>query len=119
MEKDELMNEPVVNETPAGEKTQEGKEIPQPILPDADYVAEAEKDDPEELAQSRRKLMVLLRAKCGSVGNDVLTFQIQPMVYSMTLKDCNNLYDLVKKKGVAGLLGAFNKHNKMVKKQGN
>ena len=89
---------------------------PKPILPDEEYASEVAKEDPEELEKARNRLMTLLRIKCKSLGNDMLTLQIQPMVYSMSLSDCNQMYDVLNKKGIFGMMSMVAKHNKETKK---
>ena len=101
-----------VNET-----NTQSSETPQPILPDEEYAAEVAKDDPEELDQARRKLMILLQAKCRSVGNDVIKYQIKPMVYSMSLSDCTEMYRVISQKGIVGLMSMVTRHNKVVRRQ--
>ena len=88
----------------------------QPILPDAEYAAMVAEEDAEELEKARKRLMLLLYQKCGNLGKSVLDGQLKPMVYSMSISDCNNMYDVISKHGVMGLMRMSMKHNREEKK---
>ena len=118
IEKNEIGQEPVVNDASedAEKKETSINEGPKPILPDEEYSSEVAKEDPEELDKARSRLMTLLRVKCKSIGGDTLALQIQPMVYSMSISDCNQMYNVLEKKGIFGLLHMVTQHNKENKK---
>ena len=88
-----------------------------PILPDEEYAAKVAEEDPEELEKVRSRLMTLIRVKGKSLGGDTLTQQIKPMVYSMSLADCNQMCDVLNKHGMLGLVNMIMKHNKEEKKK--
>ena len=88
-----------------------------PILPDEEYASEVAKEDPEELEKARSRVMSILRVKAKGLGGDAIAQQIRPMVYSMSISDCNNLYDVLSKHGIMGLARMAAKHNKEAKKK--
>lgn len=119
-DKNEIMQETSANEEKVS--TQEENAVadnPQnPILPDEEYASEVAKEDPEELEKARGRLMTILRVKCKSLGPGALA-QIQPMVYNMSIADCNNMYKVINEKGIFGMLSMVTKHNKEMKKEQN
>ena len=88
-----------------------------PILPGEEYASEVAKEDPEELEKARRRVMAILRIKAKGLNGDALAQQIQPMVYSMSISDCNNLYNTLSKHGIMGLARMAAKHNKEEKRK--
>jgi hypothetical protein len=116
------MNEEILNETRSGAApVQDGDKGGiaggQPVMPDAEYEARTKEDDQNALAEARRKLMNLIRLKCGSLGHTTIENQLKPMVYSMSLADCVAMYDTLSKKGVLGLAMMLKKHQKGNKKK--
>lgn len=107
------------NETAEVEAKQEEKTDGslKPILPGEEYASEVAKEDPEELEKARRRVMSMLRIKAKGLDSVTITQQIQPMVYSMSISDCNNLYNSLLKHGVMGLARMAAKHNREEKKK--
>lgn len=90
-----------------------------PILPDEEYASEVAKEDPEKLEEARRKVLSILRVKAKCLGGDAFVKQIQPMIYSMSISDCNQMYEVLSKHGIMGLTRMAMKHNKEEKKKKN
>lgn len=81
--------------------------------PDEEYAQDVQNDDPEKLAEARKKLLIVMNMKCkGSVSPAVLTAQLKPMVEKMSLADCENMTKMISKHGVFGLTMALKKHTK-------
>jgi hypothetical protein len=85
--------------------------------PEEEYKKQVEEEDPEKLAEVRKKLMLLITVKCKSVGPLVIQGQIKPMVYQANIKDCENMIEMIRKKGIKGLYAMIKKENKMVQKR--
>ena len=83
--------------------------------PEEEYKKQVEEEDPEKLEEVRKKLMLLINIKCKSVGPAVIQGQIKPMVYQTNIADCENMIELIKKKGIKGLYSLIKKQNKMVR----
>lgn len=92
------------------------QETPKPILPDEEYAAKVSEEDPEELEHARKRVMTMVRIKGKNIGGDVLANQIEPMVYSMSIADCESMYNVLKRHGMIGLMNMLMKHNKEVAK---
>lgn len=71
-----------------------------------------EADDPEKLAEVRKKLMLLINVKCKGVGPGVIQGQIKPMVYKSSISDCENMIEMIKKKGMYGLARTVTKYSR-------
>ena len=84
--------------------------------PSPEYVAAVAQEDPAELEEARKKLMMLIRIKCGSLGTNTIERQLKPMVYSMNLADCKGMHSALSKKGVLGLVSMLAKHKRMEKR---
>ena len=84
--------------------------------PEEEYKQQVEEEDPVKLEEVRKKLMLLINVKCKSVGPSVIQGQIKPMVYQTNIADCENMIELIKKKGIKGLYSIIKKENKMVRK---
>lgn len=80
--------------------------------PEDEYQREMEEEDPVALEEARKKLMVMISAKCKGIAPGMISGQIKPMVYSMNISDCKNMTEIIKKKGLFGLLGMLNKEVK-------
>lgn len=115
MEEKNIQNEEVVVESVIDAANSVDSQ--QPILPDEVYAAEVAKEDPEELEKARKKLMNIIRIKGRCIGGDTLANQIQPMVYAMSIRDCENMYSAVSRHGIIGLMHMVSSHNKELKKE--
>lgn len=117
-------NEVVKNETGTAEAEMEGQnnipevegETPKPILPDEEYVEETAKEDPEKLEEARKRLMALVRIKGKGISSSTMKLEIEPMVYSMNISDCNNMYSAIKRHGMSGMTRQVMKYNRSQKK---
>ena len=81
--------------------------------PEEEYKKQVEEEDPAKLEEVRKKLMLLINIKCKSVGPAVIQGQIKPMVYRASIADCENMIELIKKKGIKGLYSVITKTNKL------
>lgn len=82
------------------------------IHPEEEYRNEVESEDPELLEKARKKLMIMITAKCKGVNVGLIEGQIKPMVYSMNISDCENMTEMIKKKGMFGLMAMIDKQTK-------
>lgn len=83
--------------------------------PDEEYVKQVEEEDPVKLEEARKKLMLMINIKCKGVGQDVILGTIKPQVYQMNISDCDNMREMIKKKGMYGLPMLLKKHVKQIK----
>ena len=88
-----------------------------PILPGEEYAAKVAEEDPEELERVRSKLMTLILVKCKAIDSGTIRVQIKPMVYSMSIADCENMYKAISQHGLLGLTRMVMSHNREVKKE--
>ena len=118
MENNEVKQDACVEEVAEQQGNNEEKvtDAKKPILPDEEYAAKVAEEDAEELEKARSRLMIMLRRKCACLGNATLEQQLKPMVYSMSISDCNNMYNVIDKHGLLGLTRMAMKHNKAEKK---
>ena len=82
------------------------------LHPEEEYQQEVAQEDPEELEKARKKLMLMITIKCKGTAPGIIDGQIKPMVYSMNISDCENMTQMIKKKGMFGLTGLLNKQVK-------
>ena len=71
--------------------------------PEEEYKQKVDEEDPEELEEARKKLMLIINVKCKGIGTDVIMGKIKPMVNEMNIADCKNMTEMIKKKGMYGL----------------
>ena len=83
--------------------------------PGEKYEQEVEQEDPVKLEEARKKLMLMINIKCKGVGQDVILGTIKPNVYKMNISDCDNMREMIKKKGMHGLPMVLKKHVKQGK----
>lgn len=74
-----------------------------PAMPDEEYIKATAEEDQEKLDDARKRLYNIIRLKCSSIGPSVIEEQIRPMVYAMNLSDCENMYEVISKRGIVGL----------------
>ena len=74
------------------------------IRPEDDYQKKLEEEDSEALEKARYKLMTLISMKCKGAPAGMVDGQIRPMVYSMNISDCENMTEIIRKKGLFGLM---------------
>lgn len=84
------------------------------LRPEEEYQKEIENEDPVILEQARKKLMLMVNIKCKGAGQDVISGQIKPMVYSMNTSDCEKMCEIIKKKGMFGLPMMIKKQTKRI-----
>lgn len=85
------------------------------ILPSAEYTEQVAQEDPEALERARQRLMTLIKIKAKGMGGESVAAMVQPMVYSMSTKDCEQLYKAIMRNGLAGLSKMVAKKNKETK----
>lgn len=86
--------------------------------PDEEYAQEVANDDPEKLAEARKRLLIIMTMKCkGSISPAVITGQLKPMVEQMSLSDCENMTKMIRKRGLWGLTMALKKQTKETKNE--
>lgn len=74
-----------------------------------DSVKAEQEEDPDALMKARKKVLLMLNMKCKGIPQDIIIGQIKPMVEQMNIADCENMAQMIKKKGMYGLPIALNK----------